>query len=150
MIREVVNMIENLSPILNFTSGLVVFLGGGYVALHSREIPKWVMTCLWYTGLLGLLVSLTITVEWVYGDLHPLSHFQIGRSIETLLLLSLAITVGIMFFNTVWKDYLGAKSRACMARVLGKSPPPPRKTRSSPVRKKTTKSTESVRVTRKS
>lgn len=135
MIREVVNTLENFSLVLNFISGLTVFLGGGYVALHSRDIPKWAVTSLWYTGLLGLLVSLTISVEWIYGELHPLSHFQIGRSTETLLMLSLAVTVGIMFFNTVWKDYVGSRSRLCRQETVKEKPSTRRK--SSPTAKKT-------------
>jgi hypothetical protein len=111
MLREAVNMLEMLSSPLNFASGVLVFLGGGYIALHNRNIPNWLVTCLWYMGLFGLLNSFTILVEWSQGQMHPLSHFQIGNATETLFNVSVAFTVGIMFFNTVWQDVKGAKLR---------------------------------------
>lgn len=111
MLRDVINFIELISHNINFASCFLVFLGGGYVALHSREVPRWAVTGLWYIGLAGLLNAITIFVDWTAGQTHPLSHFQIGNVTETLLNLSMAVMVGLMFFNTVWKDYQGSKKR---------------------------------------
>lgn len=111
MLRDVVNAIDLVSHTLSFSSCIVIFLGGGYIALHSRVIPKWAATSLWYIGLAALLNAFTILIDWTLGQMHPLSHFQIGTVTETILMLSMAGTVGLLFFHTVWRDYLGAKRR---------------------------------------
>lgn len=111
MLRDVINTIDMISHSLSFAGCVVVFLGGAYIALHSRVIPKWAATSLWYIGLAALLNGLTILIDWTIGQMHPLSHFQIGTVTETLLILSIAGTVGLLFFNTVWQDYLGSRKR---------------------------------------
>lgn len=134
MLRDALNLIETMSLTLNFISCFLIFLGGGYIALHSRVIPKWAVTSLWYIGLAALLNAITIIVEWTIGQMHPLSHFQIGDITETLLMLMMATTVGLLFFHTVWQDYLGSRKRsqdAALAakKALGKRTPVARKTR---------------------
>jgi len=111
MIRDVILVVEQVSSQVNFLANFVVFIGGAYIALHSRNIPKWIITCLWYIGLASLLNALTIVIGWSFGDTHPMSHFQIGVFTETLINVMLAMTVGILFFKTVWQDYLGSKQR---------------------------------------
>ena len=100
-----------MSSGISVASNIVTFIGGFYIALHSRMIPKWLTTCLWYIGLASLLNAITHVVEWTWDSMHPLSHFQIGSFTEVLMTLSLGITIAILFFNTVWKDYLGARER---------------------------------------
>lgn len=102
MLREAVEVIEFISPQLSFISSILIFLGGGYIALHSRIMPKWLVTCLWYLGLFALLNVFTLIIEWVWGQHHPLSHFQLGTVTETLIITVLAVTVGLLFFHTVW------------------------------------------------
>ena len=111
MIRDAANFIELISHNLTFVSCVMIFLGGGYIALHSREVPKWAATGLWYIGLAALLNAITILIDWTLGQMHPMSHFQIGVATETLLSMSIAGMVALLFFNTVWKDYLGSKVR---------------------------------------
>lgn len=134
MLRDVVNAIDLVSHSLSFSSCIVIFLGGGYIALHSRVIPKWAATSLWYIGLAALLNAFTILIDWTLGQMHPLSHFQIGTVTETLVMLSIAVTVGLLFFHTVWQDYLGSRRRRALAekntgtkRVLGRKRGPYKK-----------------------
>lgn len=131
MLKDALNLIELISHSINFTSCFLIFLGGGYIALHSRVLPKWAVTCLWYIGLAALLNAITILIEWTIGPLHPFSHFQIGKVTETGVLLMMAIMVGFLFFNTVWQDYLGAKRRKAIEEKLATKKVP---------RKRTTKS----------
>lgn len=111
MLKDVINTIEYFAPNLAMASNVMVFLGGGYVALHSRVMPKWAVTCLWYLGLASLLNFITYIVEFTVDQYHPLSHFQVGSVTETMVHMVLACTVGFLFFHTVWKDYLGARAR---------------------------------------
>ena len=122
MLREVILLVDDVSSGISVISNLITFVGAFYIALHSRMIPKWLTTCLWYIGLASLLNAITHIVEWVWDTMHPLSHFQIGSFTEVLMTLSLGITIAILFFNTVWKDYLGAKNRqAVEAKVNAKA-----------------------------
>lgn len=111
MLKDAINFLDLISHNIIFISNFLVFLGGGYIALHSRVMPKWVVTCLWYTGLAALLNCITIFVEWTAGQTHPLSHFQIGAVTETMVHGMLAVMVCLLFFHTVWKDYLGSRAR---------------------------------------
>lgn len=111
MIRDAIMFVETISHGIAFAANITVFIGGFYIALHSRMIPNWLTTCLWYIGLANLFNAITIGVEWTWDSTHPLSHFQIGVFTETLSNASLAVTIAILFFNTVWKDYLGSKKR---------------------------------------
>lgn len=127
MLASAIQTVEQFAPSLNFIASFLAFLGGGYVALHSRVIPKWAVTCLWYIGLAGLLNAITFIVQWTLGQTHPLSHFQIGIVSETLLNITIAATVCLLFFHTVWQDYLGTKKRraeyfAQQQAALNKSP----------------------------
>lgn len=112
MLRDVLNFVEYIANTIDFISCIVIFLGGAYIALHSRVIPRWAATSLWYIGLAALLTAITILIEWTVGPTHPLSHFMVGKVAEVGLLLMMAVTVGLMFFHTVWKDLQGARKRA--------------------------------------
>lgn len=111
MLSDVVNFIEFISPGLVAASNLTVFLGSGYVALHSRVMPKWVVTILWYIGLAALLDFITHVVEWTDDPTNPLSNYNLGPATDALMHLAIAVMVGLLFFHTVWKDYIGSKER---------------------------------------
>lgn len=111
MLSEVVNWIEFVSPSLIAASNIIVFLGSGYVALHSRVMPKWAVTILWYIGLAALLNFITHAIEWVDEPDNPLSNFNLGVATDTLMHLAIAVMVCLLFFNTVWKDYINSKMR---------------------------------------
>lgn len=111
MLSDVVNYIDAVSHQVLFVSSFLIFLGGGYIALHSRVMPKWAVTSLWYIGLAALLNMITLVIEWTVGSTHPFSHFQFGIVAEMCVFITLAVAVGMLFFHTVWQDYLGAKRR---------------------------------------
>lgn len=127
MVREVVNFIDLISPTIILCSNILVFIGSGYVALHSRIMPKWVITCLWYTGLAALLNAITLVVELIEDQMHPLSHFQIGVVTESMMHVMLAVVVTLLFANTIWKDYQWSKLRGAAPEPVEK--PTPVKTR---------------------
>lgn len=118
MLKEIFDAVEFVSPQVNFVSSFLIFLAGGYIALHSRIMPRWAVTCLWYLGMFGLLNAITFLVEWVYGQTHELSHFQIGLATEAFVNTAFAVTVCLLFFHTIWQDYLGAKRRRAEATQL--------------------------------
>lgn len=131
MLKEVLDAIEFVSPQINFISSFLIFLAGGYIALHSRVMPKWAVTCLWYLGIFALFNAITFIVDWVYGQTHPLSHFQIGHATEAMVNTVFAVTVCILFFHTVWQDYVGAKRRraeAATSKVVRRPKVPVKKT----------------------
>lgn len=111
MLSDAVNFIEFISPGLIAASNLTVFLGSGYVALHSRVMPKWVVTILWYIGLAALLNFITHVIEWTDDPTNPLSNYNLGPATDALMHLAIAVMVGLLFFHTVWKDYVGSKER---------------------------------------
>lgn len=122
MVREAVNFIDLISPTLILCSNILVFIGSGYVALHSRVMPKWVVTCLWYTGLAALLNAITLVVELIEDQMHPLSHFQIGVVTESMMHVMLAVVVTLLFANTIWKDYQWSKIRKNAPEPIEKQP----------------------------
>lgn len=111
MLRDVVLMIDSISPAIHFAANTMTFVGGAYIALHNRVMPKWLITCLWYIGLASLLNAITFMVGWIYGEVHPLSHFQLGSVTEAMVNITIATTIAILFFNTVWKDFVFSKNR---------------------------------------
>lgn len=131
MLKEVLDVVEFISPQINFASSTLIFFAGGYIALHNRVMPRWVVTCLWYLGLFALFNAITFLVEWTLGQSHPLSHFQIGHAAEALVNSVFAVTVCLLFFHTVWQDYIEAKKRKKLQAVhlTSKS-----KTKTAPVR----------------
>lgn len=96
---------------INFICYLIIFVGGFYVALHSRVLPNWVITFIWYTGVCALLTTITIIIYWVDGPSSEFSYYNIGSITEVLLHLHLAILVLLLFFHTIWKDFKGMKKR---------------------------------------
>lgn len=111
MILEILQLVkDNILP-LNFVCHLTIFLGGLYVALHSRCLPSWVVTALWYIGLCSSINCLTIILEWTNGPDCVLAYTNIGTSTETLLNVTLALTVFSCFSNTLLKDFKGMKDR---------------------------------------
>lgn len=111
MILEVLSFLENVVLPVNFVCHVLLFLGGLYVAVHSRILPNWVITCLWYIGIAAALNSFTIILEWIYGPSFPMAYTQLGTLTETLLNLNLAFTVGLLFVHTLLKDIKSIKSR---------------------------------------
>lgn len=116
MLAEIITSIDSYSNTINFICYTIVFFGGLYIALHSRLLPKWAATCIWYLGLSSFFVASTIVVEWVFGQHHPLSHFMLGHFGEMIMNLNLAIMVFFLFFHTVYHDFKHKKDRKMMMR----------------------------------
>lgn len=111
MIKEALLFLENISHPINFASHIVIFLGGFYVAMHSRVLPRWAVTGLWYIGLGSLLTAITYLVEWNLGQQNPLSHFNVGKVSEMIVFLLCAVMVGMLFMHTLFRDIIQRKRR---------------------------------------
>lgn len=111
MITQVMGMMDSVLMPLNFICNFIVFLGGFYVALHSRTMPIWATTCLWYIGLASLFTAITIGADWIWGPEFPMSYTNIGLLGEMLTLFTLTATVLILFSKTVFSDFLYRKKR---------------------------------------
>lgn len=105
MIAEIITSIDYYSNAINFLCYVIVFIGGFYVALHSRILPKWASTSIWYLGLSSFFVASTIVIEWIFGQHHPISHFMMGHFGEMIININLAVIVFFLFFHTVYADY---------------------------------------------
>lgn len=101
---------------LNFLNCVILFVGSLYVTLHCRTLPNWLVTPLWYTGVSAFLISVTIVLQWFLGKEFSLSYYNVGLFGELLLNTSLAVTIGLLFVNTVKKDIDGAKNRRTAGR----------------------------------
>lgn len=86
---------------INITAHVIVFVGAFYVAMFNKRLPLWHVTPVWYIGLASLFSVLTIVFEYIFGPKFPLSHFNMGLFAETLLDLSLAYLVIMMFVGTI-------------------------------------------------
>jgi len=89
----------NLS--INIVSHIIIFIGAFYVALYNKRLPLWHITPLWYVGLASLFSVITIVLEFIFGPQFPLSNFNLILFVETLLNLSLAYLVLVMFIATI-------------------------------------------------
>jgi hypothetical protein len=111
MITNFFQLIQPLLIPLDFLCHIIIFIGGFYIAMHSRCIPRWLVTCIWYIGLSSFLNAVTILLQWTYGDAFPMSYSNVGIVTEIMLNVNLAVTVVLMFANTVREDIMGSKNR---------------------------------------
>lgn len=103
--------------VINLVCYTMIFIGGFYVALHSRYLPKWATTSIWYLGLSSFFVACTIIVEWAVGQDHPMSHYMLGQIGELIMNVNLSIVVMFVFFHTVYHDYRCKKKRKPMSKI---------------------------------
>lgn len=104
MIMEFFNTVDEYANVVNIICHTIIFLGGFYVAIHSRVLPRWATTCIWYVGLSSFFVATTIITEWVFGQHHPFSYFMMGHVGEIIMNVNLAIMVLLLFSHTIWRD----------------------------------------------
>jgi hypothetical protein len=116
MISEFISIVSAYSTIINFFCYIFVFLGGLYVAMHSRILPKWAITSIWYLGLSSFFVAVTIIVEWIFGQHHPFSHFMMGDFGEMIININLCAMVFFLFFHTLYHDFMNKRGRKLMRR----------------------------------
>lgn len=98
--------------IVNLLSHIIIFFGGLYIAVHSRVIPLWLSTCLWYIGSSSLLISLTIIFEYVFGDSFIFSYSNFGTIGETAFNITISTTIILLFFKTIYIDYKNKSKRS--------------------------------------
>lgn len=108
------NVLSNLSfyvYFLNFICHFTVFFGGLYIAVHSRCIPNWLRTCLWYIGCSSFLVGTTIALGWIFGPSFDLSYDKLGIYGETIFNIMITLTTATFFLKTLAADVKFSKSR---------------------------------------
>lgn len=108
---QIANIASAINLPLSFVIHLIIFVGGLYVAIHSRIIPNWLSTCLWYVGLASLFVAITIGIEYVIGPNFPMSYTNLGQAAELLDSTIIALTISLMFGNTLYNDLKNKKKR---------------------------------------
>lgn len=111
MDQQITYLLSTISLPLSFLIHLVIFVGGLYVAIHSRMIPNWLATCLWYVGLSSLFLTITIGIEYTLGSDFPLSYSNLGQIAELFDNLIIAFTISLLFGNTLYNDIKNKKNR---------------------------------------
>lgn len=109
---QIANIVSTFNLPLSFIIHVIIFIGGLYVAIHSRIIPNWLSTCLWYVGLASLFVSVTIGIEYTIGPSFPMSYTNLGQIAELLDSSIIALTISLMFGNTLYNDLKNKKNRS--------------------------------------
>lgn len=104
-------LLNSLALPINFMCHMSIFIGGLYIAIHSRCIPTWLRTCLWYIGCSSFLIATTIIIEWSLGDQCELSYSNIGFFGEILFNIWIAITTFVFFLTTIHTDIKHSKIR---------------------------------------
>lgn len=94
----------DLELISNFLLNIMIFVGGFYVAMHSRVLPRWTVTCIWYIGLASLFTCITVVLQWVYGPSFPMSYGNVRLLCDMVTHGILAIAVVMLFVHTVFKN----------------------------------------------
>lgn len=111
MISDFIIALNRFDVPMNFICHLLVFIGAFYIALHNRNLPQWLITPLWYLGLMHFFTGLTAIIQWTIGPEHPLSYWNMGLFGEVMCNVALSSIVLIMFFVTVREDFIGIKNR---------------------------------------
>lgn len=104
MISSALDFVSASHLTLNFAAHLSIFVGALYTALHDKEMPHWVVTSMWYIGLISLFTSITILCQWTLGPEFPLSYWSIGILGETALNISVAFVLVVLMLKTVKAD----------------------------------------------
>lgn len=108
---DIAIMLTSLALPINFICHLTVFIGGLYIAIHSRNIPTWLSTCLWYIGCSSFFILITIILGWIYGPHFPLSYDNLGFFGEILFNFWIAGTTLLFFLYTLRIDIIHSKYR---------------------------------------
>ena len=99
-----IHFINQQALVLLFLSHFVIFFGTLYVAVHNRNLKPWHVTPLWYFGLVNLLISIAIMIEWVFGPEYVLSYWRLQNVYALLENLVLTYLVISMFIGTLLRD----------------------------------------------
>lgn len=111
MIEHTIEFFQDTQHFVDFVCYLIIFMSSFYVAIHARNVPNWLITSVWYIGVMAFLSLTTIIIELFFGPEHPLSNKNLGTLTETMLLVVLAVTMGTKLYCTIIADIKGSKSR---------------------------------------
>lgn len=111
MIVSAMEFFQETRHFVDFVCYLIIFMSSFYVAIHARNIPNWLITSVWYIGVMAFLSLITIVIELFFGPEHPLSNKNLGTLTETMMLIVIAITMGTKLYCTIVEDIKGSKSR---------------------------------------
>lgn len=111
MVEQFVSSLDPFALIVNFLCHITIFFGGLYIAIHSRKIPTWLRTCLWYIGCSSFLIAITIILGWTVTPEFELSYHRIGTICETLFHILIASTTALFFIETVAADIKNSTKR---------------------------------------
>ena len=118
MILNIIEYVNDTILLINSICHVTIFLGGFYVALHSRVLPTWTVTGIWYIGVSSFLALLPIVFEWLNGPSFEFSYTMLGRVTDTFLHINVAIMVILLFLNTIYKDFKSVKNRKNDANIM--------------------------------
>ena len=111
MIVSIIGVFNTWALLINFLCHLIIFVGLLYVAVHNRELENWVITPLWYLGIMSGFVCTTIITQWVVGPEHPMSYWTFGMLGETGSHIILAAICFLLFAKTVKADLANRDKR---------------------------------------
>lgn len=111
MITSLVGFFNSWLMLINFICHTVVFGSIFYVAIHNREIPRWIITPLWYLAILSGFTACTVVIQWLSGPENPLSYWTLGVLGELSSHIVLAIIASALFLKTLKTDISQIKNR---------------------------------------
>lgn len=109
---ELITIVDPYAVMINFLCHVTIFLGGLYVAIHSRSIPNWLRTCLWYIGCSSFLIGTFIVCGWSLGNDFVFSYSNAGVIGETLFNVWISVTTLAFFFKTLVEDVKHSRRRS--------------------------------------
>lgn len=98
MVEFLIEQCQDLHIFLNFLNHVILFLILGYLVFYKESFCKLHATIIWYTSLSSLFVAVTILIEWIFGNNHPMSYNKINVLSDTVFFINL-----ILFFFIVVK-----------------------------------------------
>lgn len=109
--QQLISFLKEYELVINFFCHFTVFIGGFYIAIHSRKIATWLRTCLWYIGCSSFLITISVVLQWVLGADFELSYANTQIISHTLLYMWIVITTLVFFLKTVAIDIKHSKQR---------------------------------------
>lgn len=111
MIISLVGFLNTWNLVIYFLCHFVIFVGVLYTAIHNRELTEWVVTPMWYLGLMSAFVCSTIIVQWTLGPENPISFWTLGQLGSIGSDVILASICAVYFFKTIKTDLAHRKNR---------------------------------------
>lgn len=111
MITEIVAFFNSWTMLITFICHSVVFACSLYVAVHNRDLRQWVVTPLWYLGILSGFTAATTVIQWSIGPENPMSYWTLGILGELSIQILIAVIMFLTFLDTVRTDLKNKKHR---------------------------------------